>query len=253
MSIFKKIGSGLKKFGAGAMSALSLGSYSNPWTAAGAVAASGLIGYIGQRQADARRNRLNREAAKQAMHYNQKQWQMQNEYNTPEAQMQRFKDAGLNPHLIYGQGTPGNAQGIAPYQAPNMDFSAVINPQTMLDSYFNIMQQKYDAGLTYLKSTTEQLNQFILESQGVIKFSEAQIAKIQADIAEQTFDGSLEERKAQIAYNIAHSVIEQKKAEWINMGINPTDATWIRMSMILLEQFGVSPEKIKSLFGQFAN
>lgn len=30
-------------------------------------------------------------------------WQMQNEYNTPLAQMQRFKEAGLNPNLIYGQ------------------------------------------------------------------------------------------------------------------------------------------------------
>lgn len=36
-------------------------------------------------------------------------WRMQNEYNTPQMQMQRFKDAGLNPHLIYGQGNSGNA------------------------------------------------------------------------------------------------------------------------------------------------
>lgn len=39
-------------------------------------------------------------------------WNMQNEYNSPAAQMQRFKDAGLNPHLIYGQGNPGNAGSI---------------------------------------------------------------------------------------------------------------------------------------------
>lgn len=30
-------------------------------------------------------------------------WNMQNEYNSPRAQMQRFQEAGLNPHLIYGQ------------------------------------------------------------------------------------------------------------------------------------------------------
>ena len=30
-------------------------------------------------------------------------WNRQNQYNSPAAQMQRFKDAGLNPHLIYGQ------------------------------------------------------------------------------------------------------------------------------------------------------
>jgi len=39
-------------------------------------------------------------------------WRMQNEYNSPAAQMQRFKDAGLNPHLIYGQGSNGNSGAI---------------------------------------------------------------------------------------------------------------------------------------------
>lgn len=31
----------------------------------------------------------------------------QNRYNSPRSQMQRFQAAGLNPRLIYGQGTPG--------------------------------------------------------------------------------------------------------------------------------------------------
>jgi hypothetical protein len=34
-------------------------------------------------------------------------WDMQNAYNNPAAQMARLKAAGLNPHLIYGGG-PGN-------------------------------------------------------------------------------------------------------------------------------------------------
>lgn len=39
-------------------------------------------------------------------------WNMQNAYNSPEAQMQRFRNAGLNPNLIYGQGNSGNAGSI---------------------------------------------------------------------------------------------------------------------------------------------
>ena len=35
--------------------------------------------------------------------YNIGLWNMQNAYNTPKAQMERFKEAGLNPNLIYGQ------------------------------------------------------------------------------------------------------------------------------------------------------
>ena len=44
-------------------------------------------------------------------------WKMQNQYNTPAAQMQRLKDAGLNPNLIYGSspaGASGSAGSIAP-------------------------------------------------------------------------------------------------------------------------------------------
>jgi hypothetical protein len=34
-------------------------------------------------------------------------WEMMNAYNSPAAQMSRFKQAGLNPHLIYGQSNEG--------------------------------------------------------------------------------------------------------------------------------------------------
>lgn len=40
----------------------------------------------------------------------------QNAYNTPAMQMKRLKDAGLNPALMYGQGTTGNATGFAGVQ-----------------------------------------------------------------------------------------------------------------------------------------
>lgn len=49
-------------------------------------------------------------------------WNLQNQYNTPQAQMQRFIDAGLNPHLIYGQGNSGNSTSFPQYQPPNMQY-----------------------------------------------------------------------------------------------------------------------------------
>lgn len=39
-------------------------------------------------------------------------WAMQNDYNSPQSQMRRFQEAGLNPNLIYGQGNSGNAGSI---------------------------------------------------------------------------------------------------------------------------------------------
>lgn len=49
-------------------------------------------------------------------------WNMQNLYNSPEAQMARFKAAGLNPHLIYGQGNAGNSSNIPNYQPANLQY-----------------------------------------------------------------------------------------------------------------------------------
>lgn len=68
-------------------------------------------------------------------------WNMQNDYNSPQAQMQRFQEAGLNPNLIYGQGNAGNAGGI-----PTPD---VQMPQFRTPEWGRGLQ---NAGLTYLNS-----------------------------------------------------------------------------------------------------
>ncbi len=78
----------------------------------GVQAAGGLLAPIFQ----GAQNRKNRQFALD-MYNRQKQdslefWQMQNEYNTPLAQMNRFKAAGLNPNLVYGRGSEGNAGNI---------------------------------------------------------------------------------------------------------------------------------------------
>lgn len=49
-------------------------------------------------------------------------WTMQNEYNSPAAQMERFKAAGLNPNLIYGRGSSGLAGNIPTPSAPHGKF-----------------------------------------------------------------------------------------------------------------------------------
>lgn len=52
-----------------------------------------------------------------------KLWEDMNAYNSPSAQMQRFKDAGLNPMLAYTQGTPGNASSPAGFTSANYELS----------------------------------------------------------------------------------------------------------------------------------
>lgn len=90
---------------------------------AGGQAGSGILGYLGQRQA----NKTNLKLAEQARQHDIDMWNRTNAYNTPEMQMQRFKEAGLNPNLIYGQGSEGNAS-----QAPKAPVPQVENELTSL-------------------------------------------------------------------------------------------------------------------------
>lgn len=78
-----------------------------------AVAAAGVAALAqgGQIYASAKMNKKTREWNEKMYGIQRadalKDWQSQNDYNSPAAQMQRFKDAGLNPNLIYGQQNEG--------------------------------------------------------------------------------------------------------------------------------------------------
>ena len=78
----------------------------------------GLLNSLGQ----ANQNRENTELARW-MYEKQKAdalefWKLQNEYNSPQAQMKRFQEAGLNPNLIYGQGNTASPISTPDFQAP---------------------------------------------------------------------------------------------------------------------------------------
>lgn len=88
------------------------------WGQMGSSLMSGASGLIGQ----ALQYKYNKRLMKLQNKYNIDMWKMQADYNSPQSQMQRFQEAGLNPNLIYGQGSNGNMsqapiQGVP--EAPN--------------------------------------------------------------------------------------------------------------------------------------
>ena len=76
----------------------------------------GLLGHKGQSDA----NKANLQIAREQMQWNEDMWNKQNEYNTPAAQIQRMRQAGLNPALMYTQGNVGNAGEVRGYSTPSM-------------------------------------------------------------------------------------------------------------------------------------
>lgn len=87
-------------------------------------------------------NQKNREynlmLAKQQNQWNVDQWNRENAYNDPSAQLQRLRTAGLNPDLVYGSGSAANLSAPSPEMtsgAPSMpvDMSAYRNRKTIGD------------------------------------------------------------------------------------------------------------------------
>lgn len=82
-----------------------------------------LISNVQQREATEDNNDYQRRMAEEAYQRDLEMWNRQNQYNSPLEQMKRWKDAGLNPNMIYGGANQGgNASsmpkmGIPPSQA----------------------------------------------------------------------------------------------------------------------------------------
>lgn len=132
-----------------------------------------IAGMIGQNKivnkqiaAQREENRLNRYynqmLARQQNQWNLEQWNRENAYNSPLAQMYRLRQAGLNPDLMYGQGTTGNSAG-----SPEMTSGAPSEPQDM-----SAMLSKRSFGQTM---------QQILDREQQRRMNEAQIEAIKAN------------------------------------------------------------------------
>jgi hypothetical protein len=99
--------------------------------------ANNLIGSWNAKQNTDKTIKANKELAEYQYSKELEMWHKANEYNSPAAQMERFKAGGLNPNLVYGQGTPGNASTIPKYQAPKVDYQyrPPVDPLAMIGAY----------------------------------------------------------------------------------------------------------------------
>lgn len=89
-------------------------------------------------------------------------WQMQNAYNSPEQQMARLEQAGLNPNLVYGDG----ATAVSNTQVRSSD-TGNLNPQT--PRYGDILESAGNGILRYqdLKAKTAQTDNVTAQTEQV--------------------------------------------------------------------------------------
>ena len=120
------------------------------WTTSDYVALTGSLLNAGSNVYAADMGRRSRRAyvklAKEMAQYNnemaEKHWRMQVEYNSPANQMMRYKEAGLNPNLIYGQSNEAGLPSTPTAETPNIDSPVGINPfdaaSSAITAYQNI-------------------------------------------------------------------------------------------------------------------
>lgn len=151
-----------------------------PLIAAGATLAGQAVSAFAQGKINKKTRRWN-----EAMYRKQRQdalsdWQMQNEYNSPKAQMQRYKDANLNPHLIYGQGDSGNSFQVRSADTPSWDPKAPqFTPESAVSAFQDTAMKK--AQTDNLTAQNENIRLQSLLTAANIDQSHATTAKLGAD------------------------------------------------------------------------
>lgn len=137
---------------------------------AGASAALPIVGPLIQGALDAKTARentdrtiaANMELAKYGYSQELEQWNRANAYNTPESQMARLKAAGLNPNLVYGNGsaTGNTTPASSPrYSAPTVQYQYrnPLNVVSMLSMYQDMALK--NAQIDNVKAQTDAVNQ----------------------------------------------------------------------------------------------
>lgn len=116
-------------------------------------------------------------------------WTMQNEYNSPQAQMQRLKMAGLNPNLVYGKGADnvsGMVRSAEPKswnpQAPNFNLGQIAG---------DVFSQYYNTEMKNAQTNNLRATNTVLINEALLKA--AQTADVLQNTKGKTFDLAFKE------------------------------------------------------------
>lgn len=234
-----------------------------PLIGAGLSAAGGLVNSILGRNTSIRNTektiQANKEMAKYAYSKDLEMWNLQNQYNSPEMQMERFKSAGLNPNLIYGQGNPGNATVIPKYQAPRQDYNyEPVQIPDMISKYQDLAmksaqldllkeQKKIYSSEASIKATEALWRNSLLHNKNLFTGSQADLAWLKREWSYQgkdvestqkgpsLWDTQAEGQKEINKLRWRESMLKQIETEWRKKGMTGTDPIQYRMLYKIFE------------------
>lgn len=188
---------------------------------------------------------------------NRNLWQQANRYNTPSAQMSRFRQAGLNPHLIYTQ--TNEAAPTPTMQAP--DLSSLSGMASELKEYQDIKESK--GRIKNLDKTNEMLDEQIIgiTLDNILKQKDINVRDVknkeEINLIQQqaaNLKKSLDLIQEQINKTIADTNLTNKQAENIDFEnfISYMDIILKNKQIQLeIEKIGIEREKLQEMIRQF--
>lgn len=141
---------------------------------------------------------------------NLSQWQIEQEYNKPINQMERLREAGINPHLAYAKGSFDNTSPRSPqYQAPTYGLGQASIPD--ISGYMRAGQSVFDGIVNTM------LNASNLESQKDL--AKARTLNVLAQIPGTRAKSTIQSAAARFADRVAEMNVEQKGLNLLNTSL----------------------------------
>lgn len=235
---------------------------------AGMSAYNGLLGYIGQSNT----NKMNQQIAREQNLFDLQMWNKSNLYNSPEEQMKRLEEAGLNPNLVYGS---GNVSGQSSSQAPKAHDYSYTAPMmalklpdilAVLSQYADYQQKTAQVDVTKQQIAVNDAN---IALNNAKLLTEAERKRLTSSLANKAFydqayanergwyntqfiDAELrskiadaDTREFYLKNILPHKSSILSSEAWMNSSLKDknmtsADAVWARILALFLDKFGIS-------------
>lgn len=210
-----------------------------PWSAIASIAGNiasnmNINNQVSQQKIENQKNRdWNLNLARQQNRWNIEQWNRENAYNSPSAQMARFKAAGLNPDLMYGQQNLSAA-------SPEMTAGEGSQPTDVSN-----LANKRTIGDTIVQAASTRL------TNAQAKLAESQANKVDAETTGQTINNEWLPKLLKGQTDINDADIKQKLADAGLKGKQIEVAT--EQIKVMQQSVKESQEKINDLQSQMEN
>lgn len=125
-------------------------------------------------------------------------WNMQNEYNSPQAQMKRFQDAGLNPALMYGGSVSGASGSAGPIASPDLQQPQFRSPEwgnVASGAAFAALNAIADLDIKQANVDNLKTQNTVLQNQALLYETRAQREKFDLDFEQNLMPWSADYRK----------------------------------------------------------